>query len=477
MADDNEGDRDRDDVSERPPPSRPSLRIVAPTVPIDEPWTAASWLLTDEAVLRLFLQRHGERFIFIEVEGVFEWNGHVWRLDQQRMINRQMAELCSTIGSSLKKKGDKRTAGSAGLIKRCAERVKDERARPMGLFDQQPVTNMATASVRLDRPGPWQLSPQRREDFCSRSTAVTAERMPCPLWHAFLAKITDADQELIDYLQRVCGYAASPFVSEQAFFFCYGTGGNGKGTFLNTIKAALGGYATQASLELLQATNHPKHNEELAALRGTRLVLTAETAQNQSWDEAKLKQLTGGDMVRANFMRQNSFEFAPVFKIIVVGNNKPVIRNADRAMRRRLQLIPFTVEIPEAERDLALFDRLVPEYPGILAWILDGFDAWRQRGLNPPAVVTNATEDYFENQDALQQWLDKSCNTADRNAFASSTDLYNSWKLFCEAAGERQGSRKGFVDRLEAKGFGRERTNKARGFNGIRLLDIAELPL
>jgi len=335
---------------------------------------------------------------------------------------------------------------------------------------------MAAASVRLDRPGDWQLGPQRRDDYCSKMTAVTATEAICPKWRAFLNKITDNNQELIDYLQRVAGYCASPFTNEQAFFFCYGTGGNGKGTFLNTIKAVLGDYAAQASLELLQATNHPQHKEELAALRAVRLVLTAETAQNQSWDEAKLKQLTGGDMVRANFMRQNSFEYLPQYKIIVVGNNKPVIRNADRAMRRRLQLIPFTVEIGESEVDLGLFERLVPEYPAILAWVLDGFVAWQHMGLMPPPAVIGATEAYFDNQDALQQWLDKWCDTTDINHFTSSTDLYQSWKLFCEAAGERHGTRKAFVDRLESKGLARDRNNAARGFEGIRILSITERP-
>jgi len=469
MADDDGRDRDEHDIGERP---QPRLHVVHSAQP--DPWLAANWLLTDDAVLQIFLQRHGDRFVFLEPIGVFEWTGHVWKYDQQRTINRRMGDLCREIGARLKKKGDKRTAESAGLVKRCADRVKDETARPVGLFDQAPVLNMATASVRLDRPGPWQLGAQRREDYCSRITAVTAERMECPVWLTFLDQITAGDQELVAYLQRVVGYCATPFITEQAFFFCYGTGQNGKGTFLNTVKAVLGDYAAQASLELLQATNHPKHNEELASLVGTRLVLTAETAQNQSWDEAKLKQLTGGDMVRANFMRQNSFEYLPQYKIIVVGNNKPVIRNADRAMRRRLQLIPFTVEIAEADRDLGLFERLKPEYPGILAWIMQGFDQWRERGLDPPAAVTGATDDYFENQDALQQWLDKWCSTTDVNAFASSTELYGSWKLFCEAAGERHGTRKAFVERLEAKGIVRDRTDKARGFVGIRTLTILE---
>lgn len=465
MADEDGGGNNGGELGER---EQAPLRVV-PLHP--DPWLAPQWLPTGEAVVAEFKRLHGERFVYLDALGEFyQWTGHVWQHDQRRLVNRLMAELCRRIGAAQKKKTVRNKVEGAGFISGCASRMRDEVAIPFDLFDCADVFNMTTAAVSMktNETRGWSAGPQRREDYCSKMAGVTAAAGPCPLWLEFLHKITAGDTELVDYLQRVAGYCASPFTWEQAFFFCYGTGGNGKGTFLNTIKAVLGDYAAQASLEMFVSTKYEAHPEELAALRGVRCVLTAETGQGHSWNEAKIKTLTGGDSIRARFMRQNSFEYMPTFKIIVVGNSKPVLHNVDHAMRRRLHLIPFMVKISEGELDRGFADKLRPEYPAILAWVLDGFVKWRERGdLDPPETVLGATESYFDNQDLLQQWIDQRCMLTNCSDKTTSTALYSSWKLFCEAAGERPGSQKSFVDRLEAKGFERYRDNAGRGFFGI----------
>ena len=444
-----------------------SLRVV-PLHP--EPWLAPQWLPTGEAVVSEFMRVHGEQFYWVDVAGEFyEWTGQVWARDERRRVNRLMAELCRLIGSH-KKKSVQSKLESAGFIAGCAHRVRDEVAGPIEVFDRSEVLNMPGGSVRMDRTDGWSLLPARREDYCSKMATVTAAGDELPLlWLAFLARITDGRQELIDYLQRLAGYCCSPYCSEQAFFFFYGTGGNGKGAFLRTLRNILGDYAQNASLELFVSTKYESHPEELASLRGARLVLTSETEANRSWSEAKIKALTGGDAVRARFMRQNSFEYSPQFKIIVSGNHKPNLGTVDAAMRRRLHVVPFTVEIPLAEQDKKFEDRLRAEYPAILAWMLDGFVEWRRVGLAPPACVLGATEDYFDNQDGVAQWLETRCDRNDPMAFSSSTELYVSWKAFCDTRGERPGSCKSFVDRLEGKGLARHRTGTARGFIGIQV--------
>src|SRR5262249_38695494 len=136
-----------------------------------------------------------------------------------------------------------------------------------------------------------------------------------------------------------------------------------------------------------------------------------ETEAGRSWNEAKIKALTGGDSVRARFMRQNSFEFDPQFKIIVSGNHQPAIKNVDPAMRRRLQLVPFEVQIPAAQQDGSLESRLITqEGPQILAWVLDGFNEWREHGLSPPDKVIASSEAYFEEQDLMAQWIGECCD-------------------------------------------------------------------
>ena len=136
-------------------------------------------------------------------------------------------------------------------------------------------------------------------------------------------------------------------------FFCYGIGGNGKGVLLGTWNGILGEYSAIAPMATFTATQNERHPTELAMLRGARLVTTQETEDGHHWAESKVKALTGGDPVSARFMRQEFFTYQPTFKLIVAGNHRPSLRNVDEAIRRRFNLVPFTVTIPPAERDPA----------------------------------------------------------------------------------------------------------------------------
>jgi len=160
----------------------------------------------------------------------------------------------------------------------------------------------------------------------------------------------------------------------------------------------------------------------------------------------------------------------PQFKLLVVGNHKPSIRNVDEAMRRRLHMIPFTVTIPSHKRDKHLADRLLAERDGILAWALQGCLEWQRTDLKPPASVLAATEEYFEAEDALGRWLEERCDLGP-NLKATSNALYTSWKSWADANGEYAGSNKRFSETLTARGFHRANTSTARGFRGLTLRD------
>jgi len=175
--------------------------------------------------------------------------------------------------------------------------------------------------------------------------------------------------------------------TEHVLFFLYGTGANGKGIFLRTLAAIWGDYAVTASMDVFTEGKYERHPTELARLRGARLVIAQETEKGRHWNESRLKALTGGDKITARFMRQDFFEFTPQFKLMIAGNHKPSLKTVDEANRRRIQMIPFTVTIPEAERDLNLFNKLKPEWPGILRWALNGCLEWQRLGLAPPPVV------------------------------------------------------------------------------------------
>lgn len=309
----------------------------------------------------------------------------------------------------------------------------------------------------------------RREDYCTKITA-TAPGGECPLWLTFLDRITGGQVELQRFTQRMAGYILTGITYEHALFFLYGTGANGKSVFVNAISGAIGDYAKTAPIEAFIASKSEHHPTDIAGLQGARLVTSVETEDGRRWAESKLKALTGGDRMAARFMRQDYFTFTPQFKLVIAGNHKPGLRTVDEAMRRRFNLVPFTLTIPASERDAELGDKLRAEWPGILQWAIEGCLAWQRDGLDAPAIVRSATADYFTAEDALGQWLGECCITG-RAYWTAGAVLFSSWREWCERSGEYVGSQKRFSQALQARGFepGSTGHDKARGFAGIAL--------
>jgi putative DNA primase/helicase len=286
---------------------------------------------------------------------------------------------------------------------------------------------------------------------------------------SFLSYVTDGNKELQCFMQRMCGYALTGATREHALFFLYGTGANGKSVFLNTISSVMGNYARTAPIESFVVSMNEHHPTDLAALQGARLVTAVETEDGRRWAEAKIKALTGGDRIAARFMRQDFFEFVPQFKLIIAGNHKPGLRTVDEAMRRRFNLLPFTVTVPAPERDTELTEKLREEWGGIIQWMIEGCLAWQADGLQAPKAVSDATATYFAAEDVLSRWIEERCDTKDAQ-WASATELFRNWLQWCKENQEEPGSQKRFSENLESRGFEPKRTKKARGFNGIGLV-------
>ena len=186
------------------------------------------------------------------------------------------------------------------------------------------------------------LHPSSQDEGITKLAAVApAETADCPIWRSFLNDSTGGDAEMICFLQQWCGYCLTGDVSEHAFVFLYGGGGNGKSVFLNTVSRILGAYHATAPMETFTASSGERHPTDLAMLRGARLVAASETEEGRAWAEAKIKSMTGGDPVTARFMRQDYFTYRPQFKLTIVGNHKPRLKNIDDAMRRRVNIVPF----------------------------------------------------------------------------------------------------------------------------------------
>jgi P4 family phage/plasmid primase-like protien len=311
------------------------------------------------------------------------------------------------------------------------------------------------------------LRPSAREDYCTKITAFVPGG-DCFLWKAFLDRITNGDVELQQYLQRVCGYILTGSIRDHAFFFRYGTGGNGKSVFMETIAGMLGNYTTTAPTSIFIASQFEQHPTEMAGLHGARLAIASEIDSGQNWAESKLKRITGGDRIAARFMRQDFFEFQPQFKLVIAGNSKPTFIVVDEAMRRRIHLVPFTVTIPKAERDKNLAERLRSEGGGILQWAIEGCLSWQREGLNPPASVQEATHEYLAEEDVLGRWFSERIEVGPEHS-SSVAVLFGNWREFCIENGEKEGSLKAFSQRLIARGFSRERTSSQRRFCGLTL--------
>jgi putative DNA primase/helicase len=312
---------------------------------------------------------------------------------------------------------------------------------------------------------------RRPADYITKKTACTAAPpgTPHPLWSAFLERITAGNVELQKFLQRYAGYCCTGETTEHKFVFAYGTGANGKSTFINAIREILGDYATVADVGTFIASKTERHPTDVAKLHGYRLAIGQETEKGRRWDEAKIKSMTGGDKMTARFMRQDFFDFDPKFKLWITGNYKPILTNVDEAMRRRMLLVPFTVQIPPEQRDPTLAEKLKAEWPAILRWILNGCLEWQTIGLAAPVIVTEATDAYFDDQDLIKQWLEECTEDGGPFAFTSGSQLFASWKNWCDAHGLQPGSEQNLSDALHDRGLERKRTKRARGFKSVVL--------
>jgi putative DNA primase/helicase len=423
---------------------------------------------SDEALALRFADKHAADLRYVEAwRRWLLWGGACWRFDDTlhafdlaRHVCREAAAECNGRIANAIASAKTRAAveGLARSDRRIAATVDQWDADPWMLNTPEGVIDLRNGRIR----------PHRAEDYMTKITAV-GPRGRCPRFVAFLERIAGGDRELVSYLKRVLGYGLTGHTREHALFFGYGTGANGKSVLLSTIAGILGDYHKTAPIDTFTVTNSDRHPTDLAGLRGARLVTATETEEGRRWAEAKIKQLTGGDMVSARFMRQDFFEYRPTFKLVITGNHKPSLRSVDEAIRRRLHMIPFAVTIPPDERDIELTEKLKAEWPGILAFMIEGCRKWKSEGLRPPQAVLDATAAYLEAEDALAAWVDERCERK-ADAWEPLTRLYSSWLAFCERAGETTGTQRRFADALESRGFVRRKRNVGQGFEGLRLI-------
>ncbi len=426
-----------------------------------------------------FAGKHADGLRYCEtLGGWFEWTGGRWRRDEQRRVPELARQVCRTAA---------REQLGAGGTQRAGERLSSAATVRAVVSLASGDPRLATIASAWDRD-PWSLNtpagtvdlrtgilrPHDRLALLSKITAAAPEHRSAPIWMKFLDTVTDGDRDLQYYLQIVAGYCLTGSIREHALFFFYGPGGNGKGTFLNTLTAILGDYACVAGMETFTESHSDRHPAELAMLRGARLVTAQETEDGRRWAESRIKALTGGDPITARFMRQDFFTFHPTFKLLIAGNHKPALRTVDEAIRRRFHMLPFVARIPPEQCDPELFDKLRAEWPAILAWAVEGCTEWQLAGgLRTPAAVMAATDEYLAEQDSIRTWIAECCESGPQ-FHGSTSSLFASWTAWAQAQGEKAGTARRFSQTLQRLGYQTAKhlpgQHGKRGFCGIAVL-------
>lgn len=423
--------------------------------------------VSEDYVARMFTIKYRNKLAFSHAKGAWAEFDEVWRFTSMPIAFHYCRELSRQMSESSKSKTSLQKSSFARGVEAFA-RADPVFSRDHAGWDNDPFL-LGTPAGTVDlRTGRLRLS--SAVDWITKSTLTPPlPKAECPTWLRFLEDSTAGDAELIRYLQQTCGYALTGDTREHALFFVYGPGGNGKSVFLSVLTEIMGDYATTAAMDSFTANKFAGHPTDLAGMQGARLVTASETEEGRAWAEARIKSLTGGDMIRARFMRQDFFEFRPEFKLVIVGNHQPELRQVDDAMRRRFNIIPFTVTPPAPDR--ALLDKLRPEYPGILRWMIDGCLDWQANGLVVPSVVKTATRSYFDEQDTMNQWLEADCVHDVSNFWLSApvTALYASWSSYAKASGVEGGSVKSFSQMLAKRGYQRKKLSSGAWFDGVQL--------
>lgn len=420
--------------------------------------------MSEDNLALVFAHHNSDRLRYDHTRGLWlSWNGRRWRIDRTRLVSEFIRRLVRNLNKDGKARWAKASVYAA--VEKIAQ-ADPAFAVTHDMLDVDPWL-LGTPDGVVDLRTGALLPPDPALMVTRAAAVVPAGVGAVPVkWLRFLQEATAGDAEVIRFLQRLVGYALTGTVDEHVLPFIFGAGGNGKGVFLNTVKWIFGEYAQAADMRLFTASKYERHATELAALAGARLVVASETERGQAWAEARIKALTGGDPVRARFMRQDEFEFLPTWQLLLVGNHRPKLQTVDDAMRRRMAMIEFPHRPKRVNKNLQ--EELKAEGPAILRWAIDGCLDWQREGLPRPASVQLATETYLSEQDDFGNWLKENCEMSLRAAEPASL-LFMDWEQYARGAKAEAGNLKSFAAEMERRGFQKRKTKTSNQYIGIRL--------
>jgi putative DNA primase/helicase len=455
---------------------------------------------TDSAAGKRFILEYGANLRYCPpMRKWYVWTGKRWVVDQRCAVERWGKQCTSALWESIEAVGQDVSPETKKLMKNWCKYADSWSGLAACIRIAQSEPGIQIAPEMLDG-NPWllnckngvvdlqtgELHEHRREDLLSKTSPIKFDPLAeCPVWERFVHSIFAGDEEVIGYVQRLCGYWATGIIREQMLPILWGGGSNGKTTFINAIMDILGrDYSMKAASDFLMAKHGDSHPTEKADLFGKRLVFCSETEEGRRLSESLVKELTGTERIRARRMREDFWEFEATHKVALVTNHKPVVTGGDHGIWRRIRLVNFGVEFwdeqkgetgpPELKQDPELRERLLCEYPGILRWIVAGCQAWQRDGEQVPKSIKDQTDEYRGSQDTIGQWIEECCDlrpAASQNA----SELYKSFREWCQTAGEYVISQKRFGASMSDRGFNKQKGRTGYDYIGIELLSSGYL--
>ncbi len=434
----------------------------------------------DQGNAQRLIERYGADLMYVPTKDWFVWDGRCWVPDMEAQSVNRMAHK---VAAHIKTEAEAIDIGllirkfveQDGLSEKKARKeasVAIKRHKKWGIIsgNQAKISPMIKASqpylttrisnlnednyllcvengtlelhVReMERNGYVRIKAHSREDrITCLANAKFDPEATCPTWENFLIQILP-DEETRLFVQRFMGYMITGDISEQCLCVFYGDGANGKSTMMEVLAAVMGDYAKSLPISSLLHTDRKGGGDatpDLARLPWARYLRTSEPEAGSKLSVSLIKQMTGGEQMTVRALHKDFIEFMPQFKIVLAFNNKPNITGGDHGTWRRIKMVPFTMQIAEQDKDPHLKEKLLEERSGILNWLLDGYRMWQdQKGLNTPASVLEATDEYRDEQNHITVYIRDRVTRSEGQRIQASK-LYNDYCEWCQNNGIKE---------------------------------------
>nr|WP_281257866.1 phage/plasmid primase, P4 family [Streptomyces uncialis] len=405
--------------------------------------------------------------------GFYVWTGQTWQRSEVR-VRQEIHRM----GAALVLAGETQKARGFTMTTRIDALLTELRSVPTvhvdaSEFDNRPnLLSFKNGTVDL-RTG--ELRPHDKRDMLTYQLDLNYNpEAGCPRWEQFVAEIFPGSPELPAYFQRLVGYGITGSSAEQCFCVAWGKGANGKSVATDTLTAVFRSITRTTPFATFEEKPSGGIPNDLAALRGSRLVMASEGESGKPMSESVLKRVTGKDEIAARFLRQEFFTFKPTFLLILATNHKPKFRGQDEGLWRRVKLLPFTRWFAPHERDYGLDAKLMKESEGIAAWAVRGSIEWHRAGLQDPDVITKASSEYRRTSDALAGFMPGVLEACEDSHVMNGNDVFNHYLDWCEAENlpqRERWTRRTFYGALEERGVTRVMKRTGVALAGIRLAD------